>query len=289
MVKKNKKALKSLAEIVELRTNRSATLLAARDKKKLAQTSLDKVRTIAWFRTVCEQAGALGFTDSDLTNRFDHTKWPNGLISTDWRRYARGQQKPNVTTLKNVEKAFKGTLKIFEDGPMDMWAILSGDIAACTALINQEVSRVIEPKLLDYGLAFSKKVKAFEKLLVSPGLMKQYEPFASLTKDDEAVNAVALTYLMMKTREDVRLPPPAAPMSPSLMLSTIALSQVATHQYECFIEANYLMFGLCSQATYDMFPLYGDLIGEYLYRQFHWRSTSKIGLRWNVASLTKKN
>jgi len=252
-------------------------MLDAVERQDLRDKALDSLRTVAWFRALCEMVGVHGFRASDLENhwlRFGAKT--EDLSHIDWRPYARGSQRPSEKTLHLVETHYPGLRRIYEQGELDLWAILRGDIDACTAAVNEQVAmHTKEPHLIEFGMSVSAKLEHFKSMLIAPELMTTYDPVGHLLMGRSGKNPVALSYFWACS-DDPAMSAKGKMISPGLAVATIALSQLATAYRDSFWIADYLMLGLCRHALKDQFPAIGELLGEFVMALMAWRDTGSL-------------
>lgn len=243
------------------------SLLEASERQVLREKALDSLRTIAWFRALCEQVGVHGYRASDLENhwvRFATDDKHAGLHHVDWRPYARGSQRPSEKTLHLVEMHYPGTRKMYEVGELNMWAILRGDIAACTAAVNEQIAIYTNDEhMIGLGMSFETKLAHFKRMLIAKDLMTAYDPVGHLLMGRSRINPVVTTYQRAQSA-DPKLVAIGKMITPGLAVATIALSQLATEYRDSFWEADYLMMGLRRHALEDQFPAIGELLVEFV-------------------------
>lgn len=281
MKRSTKPEKKTVSERMTVVAERTAGdhLLSAAERNAKRDEAVDSLRSIAWFRHLCEQAGAQGFRASDLENhwlRFGSEEKTAALHHVDWRPYARGSQKPSEKTLHLVEMHYPGTRKMFEEGELNLWAILRGGISACTVAVDEQISMQMgEARLIDFGMSLATKIEYFKGMLIAPGLMATYDPVGYTFLGRSGKNPVALSYFLAQS-DDPATAANGKMISPGLAVATIALSQLATAHKDSFWIADYLMLGLCRHALIEQFPAIGELLSDFVMALLTWRDTSSL-------------
>jgi hypothetical protein len=251
--------------------------LPPEERQALQRSALDSLRTVAWFRALCETVGVHGYRASDLEKHwFRFGSKTDQLDHIDWRPYARGSQHPSEKTLHSVETYYPGLRQIYEKGELNLWLILGGDIQACTQAVNEQIAQHTKDEdLFNFGMSFTTKLEHFKDMLISPQARHFYDPVGHLILGRGGSHPVMASYFWACS-DDPEAAAAGKMISPGLAVATIALSQLAYAYRDSFWIADYLMLGLIPDVLKDQFPAIAEPLAEFVEGLLRWRDTAAL-------------